>query len=237
MALKSSKVFATDAGHGHGAFHAHTKQNEDVSEKRNEDLFVPMLLDVNGDPIRQKQGNHEAPISSGENQLLFLCIILCSLMPKNSILLLDEGDLHLSIPTADNFYLLLMDIAKEYGTQIVTVTHLPLMYSDRVMNFIEEQEMHELADSVEQDKGPAHPYGRWDLTDDNRDIGLMFIDEKDRVLGDVASDACQSDYKKAVGAMHKQNPMSVEDYPIIPAFIHPYRIYEKMHAWFLKVEQ
>ncbi len=67
-------------------------------------------------------------MSSGENQALSLSIPLMVLEPKHSILLLDEPELHLSLPAAVKMYDEVVKRSLIDDIQIITVSHLPFVF-------------------------------------------------------------------------------------------------------------
>jgi ABC-type transport system involved in cytochrome c biogenesis ATPase subunit len=86
-------------------------------------------------------------LSSGENQVLALGLVLCSLKPLNSILLLDEPDLHISLPSARRLYEQLKERCIASNLQTIIVSHLPFYFphwmheecfSDRLPMFVED---------------------------------------------------------------------------------------------------
>lgn len=111
--------------------------NAEIADVRlcgDEGCEQPILLDNEGNNYRPDHA-HGAPLSSGENQIFFLCLLLSALKPQNSILLLDEADLHLAIPSVINLHSLLIEIANEFDCQILLVTHMPVLSLGRVMDF------------------------------------------------------------------------------------------------------
>jgi len=72
-------------------------------------------------------------VSSGENQAFFLLAYLENLHWRDSILVIDEPEIHLSLVAASKLMKQIMDIAAERGTQVIVVSHLPNLYRDRII--------------------------------------------------------------------------------------------------------
>jgi energy-coupling factor transporter ATP-binding protein EcfA2 len=94
------------------------------------------IIDENLDDIVLDAGSPKAKkiirefISSGENQILFLAIVLGSLRPAGSLLLLDEPDLHMSLPTAMKMYNRIYAKAISQDMQIITASHLSFVFPE-----------------------------------------------------------------------------------------------------------
>jgi energy-coupling factor transporter ATP-binding protein EcfA2 len=69
-------------------------------------------------------------LSSGENQALALGIILRVLQPQGAVIILDEPDLHLSLPSAVRMYNFIYAECINENTQIIAVSHLPFVFSN-----------------------------------------------------------------------------------------------------------
>jgi len=67
-------------------------------------------------------------LSSGENQTLSLGIVFGSLKPSHSIILLDEPDLHLSLPAGLKMYNELFKRSILNSLQVISVSHLPFVF-------------------------------------------------------------------------------------------------------------
>lgn len=62
-------------------------------------------------------------LSSGENQLLFLCLILFGMRPSGCILLLDEPELHLSPAAIVRLREVLIESCRKPRNQVIVATH------------------------------------------------------------------------------------------------------------------
>lgn len=82
-------------------------------------------------------GNDLETISSGENEAIFLLIVIHSLVASGSILLLDEPEIHFGQGAVVRLYDELIEIADAWNTQFVMVTHMPILYTDRIIRDIE----------------------------------------------------------------------------------------------------
>lgn len=85
-----------------------------------------------GDKAKVKiigQGGQRGFLSSGENQSLSLGFIFGALKPKHSILLLDEPDLHLSLPAGLRMYNEIFRRSITDKIQVISVSHLPFVFS------------------------------------------------------------------------------------------------------------
>ena len=78
--------------------------------------------------VRGAKGGPRNFMSSGENQALSLSIPLMALEPTHSILLLDEPELHLSLPAAVQMYDEVVKRSLLDNIQIITVSHLPFVF-------------------------------------------------------------------------------------------------------------
>jgi hypothetical protein len=92
-------------------------------------------------------------ISSGENQVLALGLVCGALLPKNSLILLDEGDLHLSVSAGKLLYEELYNQAIDNDLQIIMVSHLSYLFPnnlhDDVFSDAEKDSEKALADFIE----------------------------------------------------------------------------------------
>ncbi|GEM_PF-3676649 len=94
------------------------------------------IIDENLDDIVLDAGSPKAKkiirefVSSGENQILFLAIVLGSLRPAGSLLLLDEPDLHMSLPTAMKMYNRIYAKAVSQDMQVITASHLSFVFPE-----------------------------------------------------------------------------------------------------------
>jgi predicted ATPase len=80
-------------------------------------------------------------VSSGENQAFFLLAYLENLHWKDSILVLDEPEIHLSLTAASRLIDLIMRIAQERSTQVIIVTHLPHLYYGQIAKNYDRESM------------------------------------------------------------------------------------------------
>lgn len=69
-------------------------------------------------------------VSSGENQILFLALIFGTLRPAHSLLMLDEPDLHMSLPTAMRMYNQIHERAIRLDMQVITASHLSFVFPE-----------------------------------------------------------------------------------------------------------
>jgi energy-coupling factor transporter ATP-binding protein EcfA2 len=67
-------------------------------------------------------------LSSGENQTLSLGLVFGALQPKHSIIMLDEPDLHLSLPAGVRMYNKIFEQALLDKIQVIVVSHLPFVF-------------------------------------------------------------------------------------------------------------
>ncbi|MCI0561758.1 MAG: ABC transporter ATP-binding protein, partial [Nitrososphaera sp.] len=67
-------------------------------------------------------------LSSGENQTLSLGLVFGALQPKHSIIMLDEPDLHLSLPAGVRMYNEIFKRALLDNIQVIIVSHLPFVF-------------------------------------------------------------------------------------------------------------
>jgi hypothetical protein len=67
-------------------------------------------------------------LSSGENQTLSLGLVFGALQPAHSIILLDEPDLHLSLPAGIRMYNEIFTSALLMDIQVIVVSHLPFIF-------------------------------------------------------------------------------------------------------------
>ncbi len=75
------------------------------------------------------QGGKRKFLSSGENQTLFLGVVFGALRPSHSVVLLDEPDLHLSLPAGLNMYNEVFRRSIHDRVQVIAVSHLPFVFS------------------------------------------------------------------------------------------------------------
>ncbi|HEU0098267.1 MAG TPA: AAA family ATPase [Allosphingosinicella sp.] len=71
-------------------------------------------------------------VSSGENQAFFLLSYLENLHWRDSVLVLDEPEIHLSLTAASRLMDIILEIVERRRTQVIIVTHLPHLYRKRV---------------------------------------------------------------------------------------------------------
>jgi hypothetical protein len=67
-------------------------------------------------------------VSSGENQVLFLAIAMEALRPAHSIFMLDEPDLHMSLPAALRMFNKVYEKAFHEDMQIIAASHLSFVF-------------------------------------------------------------------------------------------------------------
>lgn len=67
-------------------------------------------------------------LSSGENQTLSLGLVFGALQPKHSIVMLDEPDLHLSLPAGIRMYNEIFKRSLLDDIQVIAVSHLPFVF-------------------------------------------------------------------------------------------------------------
>ncbi len=78
--------------------------------------------------IIDENNNTREFLSSGENQTLSLGLIFGALKPNHSVILLDEPDLHLSLPAALRMYNEVFKRSLLAGIQTIVVSHLPFIF-------------------------------------------------------------------------------------------------------------
>lgn len=91
-------------------------------------LKTSHVQSLNGRLTWCESDNFQEFVSSGENQAFFLLCYLATLHRTDSILILDEPELHLSIRAASRMVKEIVRLAHDRGSQIVIVTHLPHLY-------------------------------------------------------------------------------------------------------------
>lgn len=67
-------------------------------------------------------------VSSGENQVLFLAVAMEALKPAHSVFLLDEPDLHMSLPAALRMFNKVYEKAFHEDMQIIAASHLSFVF-------------------------------------------------------------------------------------------------------------
>jgi len=118
------------------------------------------IIDENLDDIALEPGSPKARkiirefVSSGENQILFLSLILGSLRPAGSVLLLDEPDLHMSLPAAMKMYNRLYAKAVSQDMQIITASHLSFVFPESLHP---EAALHSLPGYLSLHRAARHP--------------------------------------------------------------------------------
>jgi predicted ATPase len=71
-------------------------------------------------------------LSSGEYQTLSLGLVFGALQPKHSIIMLDEPDLHLSLPAGVRMYNEVFMRSMLHDLQVIAVSHLPFVFPRRL---------------------------------------------------------------------------------------------------------
>lgn len=112
-------------------------------------------------------------VSSGENQVLTIGLMIGGLKAQGSCLLLDEPDLHLDIRTAKRLYLSLFASAKAHKNQFIAVTHLPLIFADHVCEAVslKETPANTSAGQISGEKFCHFP----SVKNDDHQVGLIFL--------------------------------------------------------------
>ncbi len=85
---------------------------------------------------RESEDHEDGPIeylSGGENEVFTFIFYFLWMPIKNSILLLDEPDLHLSLQVKSNFFTELFEIAKEKNCQLIFSTHSGLLLQEKMI--------------------------------------------------------------------------------------------------------
>jgi energy-coupling factor transporter ATP-binding protein EcfA2 len=106
----------------------HRETLGDVRFKYSEEGKDEAVISIHGG-----KGEPRNFMSSGENQVLSLSIPLMMLEPKHSILLLDEPELHLSLPAAVQMYDEVVKRSLIDDIQVVTVSHLPFVFPQSLL--------------------------------------------------------------------------------------------------------
>lgn len=164
-------------------------------------------------PPRHK---NKEPISSGENQALFLSIMLSCFRSHQSLFMLDEPDLHLSIPAAGAMYELLLECAEQRDDQIVVVTHLPFLFSDRLRDYRNGQWVDQVVRGRSRNKKSSNP--------ERKDVALIFLDRGPVVLyGQQAKIRADQLHRDEMSVFMKQMQIPEKEYPIISL--------KKMWSW------
>lgn len=165
-------------------------KNKEIASICLDDRGQPKLLNSSGNRVRTIASDG-APLSSGENQVFFLALVLVTLNPENSILLLDEADLHLAVPSVDLLIEELRNVAATKKCQIIMITHMPLV-SNRHLRRREKEKNRWLYEKEDQDA--------------DRKVALYYFDHsEDVVFAGEAAQKLQEDYFKAVDWIQDQH--------------------------------
>lgn len=140
-------------------------------------------------------------LSSGENQALFFSIMSKSLCPRNSVFLMDEADLHLSLPAASRLYWYMIHDAKLRGNQYVIVTHLPIMHPQH------------LCDVDGSDGAPLN----FNVRNPNKPVGLVYLKRPTgrAVVGYSALKLIANEFDVAMNHLYRQFMVHEKDVRMI----------------------
>lgn len=100
----------------------------DEGEELNSIKFKEPEMDIAEIRIKDSDKQERKFLSSGENQTLSLGIVFGALKPNHSIIMLDEPELHLSLPAALNMYNEIYRKCFCDNIQVITVSHLPFVF-------------------------------------------------------------------------------------------------------------
>lgn len=135
---------------GHYAISIRLEDSEATS-----DNVVMVVRDTPENPDLQRD-----VLSSGENQALFFSLISRSLAPHHSTLIMDEADLHLSLPAAMRMYEYMIKDSELRGNQYIIVSHLPIIHPRDTLpndNYSNEMSKTSIAKLIYIEKGVVAP--------------------------------------------------------------------------------